>query len=239
MNDLIDNINNIKNNISRAALKSGKRPEDIQVVSVTKKVDSEAIINLLNLGMNNIGENRVQELLKKYDEVQNHIDKSKNTDGCTPTWHLIGHLQTNKVKYIVDKVDLIHSVDSIKLASVINEKCKEIDKVMNVLVQVNVSGEESKYGIDAHKLDDLLYEISKLPNIKVQGLMTMAPLLDDPETARPVFRELNKLFVDIRDKKYDNVSMLYLSMGMTNDYDIAIEEGANIVRIGTAIFRNN
>lgn len=236
MDRLAENINSIKQRIRNIAIKSERKPEDIHLVAVTKNVDTKTVMRLLELGINNIGENRVQELLKKYNELNESkiIDVSANS----PVWHFIGHLQTNKVKYIVDKVDLIHSVDSYKLAQVINENCEKINRPIDVLVQVNISNEESKHGVKAGELDKLINQISQLSYVKVKGLMTIAPYTDNPETVRPIFRKLNELFIDIKEKKYDNINMLYLSAGMTNDYDIAIEEGANIVRIGTGIFKD-
>lgn len=227
MNHLKDNIININSRIAKAAQKAGKSADDITLVAVTKTID-EAIINkAISLGIKNIGENKVQELLSKYDI----IDKKENVQ-----WHLIGHLQRNKVKYIIDKVDLIHSVDSMRLAAEINKRAEKANKLMNVLIQVNVSREESKFGVGVEQCTELIEQISQLPHIRIKGLMTIAPYTQDPEEVRPYFRMLRNLSIDIKQKKYDNVDMEYLSMGMTGDFEVAIEEGANIVRIGTAIF---
>lgn len=225
-NQLKRNIQEIQNRIARAAERSGRTFEDISLVAVTKTVEPDIINQAIQLGIHHIGENKVQEIMKKYDMI--------NSSGLK--WHLIGHLQTNKVKYIIDKVDMIHSVDSYKLAVEIDKRAKKINKIMDILIQVNISGEESKYGIQPDECHAVIQDICKLPNVKVRGLMTIAPYTDDAETVRPYFRDLKKLFIDIAEKNYDNVSMDYLSMGMTGDFEVAIEEGANIVRIGTAIF---
>lgn len=224
---LKDNIESIQNRIAHAAQKAGRAPEEILLVAVTKTVDADTINQAVELGIKHLGENRVQEIQSKYPLVKS---------GSEIKWHLIGHLQTNKVKYIIDKVHMIHSVDSYKLAVEINNRAKKIDRIMDILVQVNISGEESKYGIRKDECYELMNNISKLSNLKVKGLMTIAPLVQDPEEARPYFRDLKKLSIDIMEKSYDNISMDYLSMGMTGDFEVAIEEGANIVRIGTAIF---
>ena len=175
--------------------------------------------------MKNLGENRVQSLLEKYEHLQK-----------TPVWHLIGHLQTNKVKYIADKVSMIHSVDSIKLAEEIDRRFFEAGRTADILVQVNVSGEESKFGIRPEDAFSFMEHVSVLKNVRVRGLMTMAPKTDRPDECRKFFYSLHKLSVDIQDKKYDNINMGHLSMGMSGDFREAILEGATIVRIGSALF---
>lgn len=225
INELTSNINDVRQRIEKAAVKSGRKPEDITLVAVTKTVDAEIINQALHLGIKDIGENKVQEIQNKYGLVKQEVN-----------WHLIGHLQTNKVKYIIDKVQLIHSVDSFKLAEEINHRAKAIGKMMDILIQVNVSEEESKYGIKTTECEELIKAISALTNIKVRGLMTIAPYVSNPEGVRIYFRQLKNLSIDIGQKNYDNITMDYLSMGMTGDFEVAIEEGANIVRIGTAIF---
>ena len=219
------NIEEIRKKVGKAALKSGRNAEEIKIIAVTKTVEPERIIRAVAAGLTDLGENRVQELCEKYDIVGS---------GCS--WHLIGHLQTNKVKYIIDKVSLIHSVDSLELADEIQKRAKKAGKVMDILVQVNISGEESKFGINASDTIEFLRKISKFANLHVKGLMTIAPLTANPEDARPVFRDLKKLLIDIRQENIDNIYMDILSMGMSGDYEIAIEEGSNMVRIGTAIF---
>lgn len=225
-NDYIkDNIDFVLKNVESAAIKSGRKREDIRVVAVSKYVDVERIEKALNNNIYYLGENRVQELVKKYDIINN---KCK--------WDLIGHLQTNKVKYIIDKVNMIHSVDSIDLAKEIQKQCEKVNRSIEILIQVNVSGEESKFGISPQQLRGLLDEICQYKNLNVKGLMTIAPFTENPENARKVFEKLNKIFIDIKREYIDNINMEFLSMGMSNDYEVAIEEGASIVRIGTAIF---
>lgn len=220
-----DNLEHIKENISVSCEKSGRKSDEITIVAVTKTIDTATINEVVKLGIKDLGENRVQELLSKYD----YVDKSAR-------WHIIGHLQTNKVKYIADKVVMIHSVDSLKLACEIDRQCKKTDKVMDILIEIN-SGEENKDGIDPNDAYELIEEASKLENIRIRGLMTMAPLDADECTKHKVFSDLKKLALDIEAKKYDNVSMEYLSMGMSNDYMQAIEEGSTVIRPGRALFR--
>ena len=179
----------------------------------------------IKCGSRNIGENKVQEIMAKYENIEESVN-----------WHLIGHLQTNKVKYIIDKVALIHSVDSIGLAEEINKRAEKAGLVKDVLVQVNVAQEETKFGIEYDDTDSFVERLSGLPGIRVKGLMTIAPYYDDAELARPVFRRLKEKFDMLAAAGIPNVDMKYLSMGMTNDYKVAIEEGSNMVRIGTGIF---
>ncbi|MDK2798633.1 MAG: dependent protein [Clostridiales bacterium] len=227
MINLKDNIHHVNARITQAAKRANRDPEEIMLIAVTKTVDADIINDAIDLGIKNIGENKVQEICHKYDLINNKQDIK---------WHLIGHLQTNKVKYIIDKVDLIHSVDTLKLAIEINKRAQKIDKIMEILVQVNVAKEESKFGVSIEQCNNLIEQISKLSNVKIKGLMTIAPYTKNPEDVRPYFRQLKDLSIDIKRKNYDNVDMEYLSMGMTGDFEVAIEEGANIVRIGTAIF---
>lgn len=227
MLELEQNIKNIRERIAKAAERSGRKEEDITLIAVTKTVNADIIQQAVDLGVSNIGENRVQEIEKKYDAIEN----TKNIK-----WHLIGHLQSNKVKYIIDKVSLIHSVDNIKLAEEIEKRAKKVEKIADILIQVNVSGEASKFGICPDEVEHFIREISKMSHLRVRGLMTIAPYTQDQEEVRPFFRKLRQLSIDIKEKNYDNVSMDYLSMGMTGDFEVAIEEGANIVRIGTALF---
>lgn len=220
-----ENLDDIYSRIKIAAEKSGRRAEDIKLIAVTKTVDVDRIRNVYNYGIFDMGENRVQELLEKYDV----LDPS-----CK--WHLIGHLQTNKVKYIIDKVSMIHSVDSLELAKEINTRAVKLGKIIDILLQVNVSGEESKFGIRPDEVHEFVKTISMLSNISLKGMMTIAPYAQNIEDVRPVFKKLYKLYIDIKSEKIDNVTMDYLSMGMSNDFEVAIEEGANIIRIGTGIF---
>ena len=220
-----DNVKRVLDNIAESAVKSGRKPEDVTLVAVTKTVTAKEAQEVVDAGVLTLGENRVQSLLDKYEVL---ADK--------PTWHLIGHLQTNKVKYIADKVSLIHSVESLKLAEEIDRKFKAVNKTADILVQVNVSGEESKFGITPFDTFNLIEEISKLENVHIQGLMTMAPLIATPDECRKYFYDLKELSQKIADKKYENVSMRHLSMGMSGDYKEAILEGATIVRVGSALF---
>ncbi|HHV28663.1 MAG TPA: YggS family pyridoxal phosphate-dependent enzyme [Clostridium sp.] len=219
------NLYSVMERIEKAASKSGRSAKDIKLVAVTKTVEPDRILKILDEGIVDLGENRVKELTKKYDILNRECK-----------WHLIGHLQTNKVKYIVDKVSLIHSVDRIELAKEIQKKAEAIGKTIDVLVQVNVSGEESKFGICVQEAYGLVREINSMANVRVKGLMTMAPYAENPEGIRYVFSRLRDLSIDINKEKLDNSSMDILSMGMSNDFEVAIEEGANVVRIGTALF---
>lgn len=218
------NVEVIKRKIETAAKNSGRTAEDILFLGVTKTIDIQRIQELMDSGITTLGENKPQEIVKKYDQLKG------------VKWHLIGHLQSNKVKYIIDKVELIHSVDSLKLALEIDKQAKKHNKVMDILIEINIAGEESKHGIKPNELESLIKEISLLSNVKVKGIMTVAPFVENPQNNRLYFEQMNKLFIDIRSKNIDNIDMTFLSMGMTNDYEVAIEEGANIVRIGTGIF---
>lgn len=221
-----ENLPVIRKNIEEACARCGRNPDDVMILAVTKTIDVDTINHAVELGLTHLGENRVQELLSKYDSV----DKRAK-------WHLIGHLQKNKVKYIADKVEMIHSVESAELAEEIDKRCRQIGKVMDVLVEVNVSGEKSKSGINPAQAEEFVSEISKFKNIRVRGLMTMAPLGADEGTLHEIFSNLYNISVDISAKKLDNVIMDCLSMGMSNDYVTAIEENSTIVRIGRGLFR--
>lgn len=219
-----DNIENILSRVNSACERAGRSIDEITVVGVTKTFEADKITQAIDCGIKDVAENRVQELVRKYDDVKG------------VSWHLIGHLQTNKVKYIADKVSLIHSVDSLKLAAEIDRQAEKNNRVIDVLIEVNVSGEESKFGVAPDELDELLSKIGEFPHIKVQGLMTMAPLLAEKDEIRQIFKKMYKIFIDNRAKKYNNINMGILSMGMSNDFEIAIEEGATMVRIGRAMF---
>jgi len=219
------NINDVKERIKRAAEKSGRSADDILLVAVTKTVPVSTIELAVQKKVNEFGENRVQELIEKYDILKERCN-----------WHFIGRLQTNKVKYIVDKVSMIHSVDRLNLAQEIQKRAEAVGRVMDILVQVNISGEDTKAGISPEELVPFLKSIADFPNIRVKGLMTIAPFASDPEDIRWVFRKLKNISIDIARENIDNIDMQYLSMGMSNDFEVAIEEGANIVRIGSSIF---
>lgn len=226
MNSSIEqNIIDVKKRINEAALKSGRNPDEILLLAVSKTIDVPKIKEAVNFGLNSLGENRVQEIMEKYEPMGEGIN-----------WHLIGHLQTNKVKYIIDKVCLIHSVESLKLAEEINKRAEKAGVVMDILVEVNMADEESKFGIKPKDCENFIRQLSLLKNINVKGLMTVAPFTENPEENRIYFKEMKKLLIDINNKKIDNINMTELSMGMTGDFCVAIEEGATIVRVGTGIF---
>ena len=223
--DIAANLERINVEIQTALLKAKNPKEKVMLVPVTKNRSISEINKVIAAGYQVLGENRVQELQEKFPQVPTNIE-----------WHLIGHLQRNKVKYITDKVRLIHSLDSYQLALEINKRMQPQNRSMNCLVQVNVAQEKSKHGLEMQEVIPFLQEISLLPFLKIKGLMTIAPQVDNPEEVRPIFRELANLFVSLKRKDLPNVDMDFLSMGMTNDFVVAVEEGANMVRIGSAIF---
>lgn len=225
---LLERLNLVNYNIEVAAKKSGRDFTDITLVCATKTVDADIINKAIDFGVKNIGENRVQEFLKKYDD----IDK-KN---CSI--HFIGHLQTNKVKDIVGKVEMIQSVDSLDLAKVISKISQKREVLTDILIEVNIGNDKNKFGVLAPDLEGLIYDISKLKNIKVKGLMTIPPISKEPDDAKFYFDNMRNLFIDIADKKIDNISIDFLSMGMSQDYVSAIECGANMIRLGSCIFGN-
>ncbi|HYE08756.1 MAG TPA: YggS family pyridoxal phosphate-dependent enzyme [Patescibacteria group bacterium] len=225
MQEIRDNIRSISQDIRDICIRTGKDPESVTIIAVTKTIDTDRIKYAIDCGIQNIGENKVQEVMSKFDNIERNVN-----------WHLIGHLQTNKVKYIIDKVALIHSVDSISLAEEISRRAEKAGLVMDVLIQVNVAEEDTKFGIEYGEIDGFIKQLSKLEGIKVKGLMTIAPNYEDTELVRPVFRQLKEKFDMLAKADIPNVEMKYLSMGMTNDFKMAIEEGSNMVRIGTGIF---
>lgn len=220
-----ENLAEVEEKICNACKRAGRKREEVTLIAVSKTKPTELMETCIEQGVTVFGENKVQELCEKYEILPNDLH-----------WHMIGHLQRNKVKYITDKVELIHSVDSLRLAEAISEDAVKKGIHVNILLEVNVAQEESKFGISTEETEHLLRQIAVLPNISVQGLMTIAPYTEDPEENRPVFRILKQLSVDIKEKNIDNVYMNVLSMGMTGDYEVAIEEGATMVRVGTGIF---
>ena len=218
------NYQNVLNKISSAIEKSNRKAEDITLLAAIKTVDSDTVNYAINKGISYIGENKVQEFLSKNDSI---IDAHR---------HFIGHLQTNKVKDIIGKVELIHSVDSLKLAKEISKQSVKNNCVTDILLEVNIGEEESKWGFLPENIFSEINEMSKLPNIFIKGLMAIPPICNNPEENRKYFRKMYKLFIDIQQKKIDNSSMDILSMGMSNDFDVAIEEGATLIRLGTALF---
>lgn len=213
------------NQIIKKAKEHRISSEDVTLIAVTKTQPISSLESIYNLGIRDFGENKVQEFLEKYEKLPKDIN-----------WHFIGHLQRNKVKYIVGKVALIHSVDSLRLAEEINKEAEKKSIVMPILIEVNVAKEDSKFGVDIEDATTLVEEISRLSNVVVKGLMTIAPYVTNAEENRQIFSQLKELLVDIQRKNIDNVDMNALSMGMTGDYSVAIEEGATYIRVGTGIF---
>ena len=222
---LKENLERVHQEIEAACKRVSRDSSEVTLIAVSKTKPLSDLEEVLDLGELEFGENKVQELVDKYEHIKSPVH-----------WHMIGHLQTNKVKYIVDKVTLIHSVDSYKLAAQISKEALKKQVDVDILIEVNVAGEESKFGLKTEETLDLVREIAKLPNVHIKGLMTIAPFVDDPEDNRMVFRSLKQLSVHIQSCQIDNVSMEVLSMGMTGDYTVAIEEGATMVRVGTGIF---
>ena len=222
---LKDNYEAVKNNIEQACMRSNRDLSEVTLIAVSKTKPVPMLQEIYDAGARDFGENKVQELCQKYEELPQDI-----------RWHMIGHLQRNKVKQVVGKAALIHSVDSYRLAQEISLQAQKQNITVPILIEVNIAKEESKFGIAKEDTIQLVEEIAELPNLTIQGLMTIAPFVDDPEDTRLYFREIKQLSVDIKNKNIDNVTMDVLSMGMTNDYEVAIEEGATIVRVGTGIF---
>ena len=220
-----ENLDIVEQNIANACARAGRKREEVTLISVSKTKPVPMLKEAYDWGSRDFGENKVQEITEKYPVLPKDIN-----------WHLIGHLQRNKVKYIVDKVKLIHSVDSLRLAEQIESECVKKDVHMDVLIEVNVAEEESKFGVKTDEVIGMVEDIAKLQHVHIKGLMTIAPYTDNPETNRQYFRQLKQLSVDIKSKNIDNVTMDCLSMGMTGDYEVAIEEGATLVRVGTGIF---
>ena len=222
---LKENLKEVQENILKACEKSGRNPEDVTLIAVSKTKPVPMLQEIYDENIRDFGENKVQELVEKYDELPQDIKL-----------HMIGHLQRNKVKYVVGRAALIHSVDSVRLAEAIDQEAEKKGIVMPVLVEVNVASEESKFGVRVEECADFIENIAKMEHISVEGLMTIAPFVENAEDNRKYFAKLRELSVDISAKNIDNVNMRDLSMGMTGDYEVAIEEGATMVRVGTGIF---
>lgn len=244
-----ENIRKIKDRIAQVSQKAGRNPNEIRLVCVTKEADVGQIKEAIQAGITEIGENRVQDALKKYNYFTRHL--TPNTKHLTPIkWHMVGHLQTNKVKSAIKIFDLIHSVDSFRLAEETNRQATKLNKTIDILVQVNTSGEKTKFGILQDKVLELVEQIINLSNLRLQGLMTVAPLVKEPEETRPYFQklrllknEINKYLLSTRPVRKSLTSngaryslLATLSMGMSGDFEVAIEEGANMIRLGRAIF---
>lgn len=224
--EIIENIERIRGKIAESAAKAGVAPESVSLEAVTKTKPASAVNAALRAGINIIGENKVQELAAKLPDIETG----------TAEIHLIGHLQTNKVKTVIDKADMIESLDSIHLAAEIDKHAKKIGKVMKALIEINIGGEIAKSGIKPEELEDFCAGLTQFRNIEIRGLMTVAPICNKDSEIRGYFSKMHDLFIDIKDKKSDNINIGILSMGMSSDFSMAIEEGANLVRIGTAIF---
>lgn len=220
-----ENLELVRQNIKNACEKAGRRPDEVTLIAVSKTKPVSMLKEAYSAGSREFGENKVQEIMDKYPQLPSDIH-----------WHMIGHLQRNKVKYIIDKATLIHSVDSLRLAEEISSQAEKKQVTANILVEVNIAQEESKFGISREEAIQLVKNIAKLPHISVKGLMTIAPFVTNPEDNRKYFRQIRELSVDIAKENIDNVTMSILSMGMTGDYMVAIEEGATMVRVGTGIF---
>lgn len=222
---IAQNLHQVQENIKKACEKANRDPAEVTLIAVSKTKPVSMLQEAYDEGVRTFGENKVQEIMDKYGQLPQDIE-----------WHMIGHLQRNKVKYIADKVTMIHSLDSLRLAETIESEASKHNRVIPVLIEVNVAMEESKFGISVDEVLPFVQELSKFPHLRVNGLMTIAPYVENPEENRQIFRKLKKLSVDIEEKNINNINMSVLSMGMTGDYQVAIEEGATMVRVGTGIF---
>ena len=225
MGSIADNLASVKERIADAALRSGRSPESVKLVGVSKTVDLERIEEAVSAGLQILGENYVQEAREKIEQLGDRV-----------SWHFVGRLQTNKAKYAVKLFDLIQTVDSLKLAAELNRRAQPLQRVIPIIIQVNLAGEASKGGVHPPECISLIRQIAELSNLRVQGLMTMPPFFNDPERARPFFRQLRELSERVAEAQVVGTEMKEISMGMSGDYEAAIEEGATLVRVGTAIF---
>lgn len=222
---LKENLYDVQKRIAAACQRAGRDSREVTLIAVSKTNPVTMIEEIMAEGVVDFGENKPQELKDKYEILPKNLK-----------WHMIGHLQRNKVKYVIDKACMIHSVDSLRLAETIQQEAGKLDLIMPVLIEVNIAREESKFGVSPEETEELVRQVAQLPNLRVEGLMTIAPFVEIAERNRVYFSNLRKLYVDIKSKNIDNVNMCNLSMGMTGDYEIAIEEGATLVRVGTGIF---
>ena len=222
---IAENLKQVRENINKACIKAGRDPRDVTLIAVSKTKPVSMLLEAYQEGVRTFGENKVQEIMDKYGQLPGDVQ-----------WHMIGHLQRNKVKYIVDKAAMIHSVDSLRLAEQIETEAEKKDLHVDILLEVNVAREESKYGFFLEEVEDALKKISQYSHLTVKGLMTIAPYVENPEENRDIFKKLYQLFIDIKSKNIDNGTMSVLSMGMTGDYQVAIEEGSTMIRVGTGIF---
>jgi hypothetical protein len=231
------NLRLIRENVEAACAKADRPPEDVSLVAVTKAVDVETIKGLLDAGVADLGENRAQQLALRAAEIGAFLQRRRSPMPTPLRWHMVGHLQRNKVKVVLGCAEVIHSVDSLRLAEDINHRAEQMGRVAEVFLQVNCSQEEQKYGVAVAAATHLGELICTMPHVRLLGLMTMAPLVSDPEQARPAFVRLRELFEEMRNDKIGGESFRHLSMGMSQDYAVAVEEGATVLRIGTALFQ--
>ena len=232
-----ENLQRLRDSIAAAAERAHRHPDEIRLVVVTKAAELEDIKTLIDLGMTDLGENRVQQLTARAARIGEWLArKRKPTDGRV-CWHMIGHLQRNKVRHVLEVAEMIHSVDSLRLAEELDARAEQLDRVVDILMQVNCSQEPQKSGVAVGAATHLAEQISTLRHLRLLGLMTMAPLVSEPEAARPAFVRLRELFEEMRAEKIGGKNFRHLSMGMSQDYQVAIEEGATILRIGTAVFQ--
>ena len=222
---ITENLSIVENKILAACKRAGRERDEVKLIAVSKTQPVEAIKEAIGYGINSFGENRVQELREKMEIIKESLD-----------WHLIGHLQTNKVKYVVGKVSMIHSLENMRLAEALDKEAGKQGITVDVLVEVNIAKEDTKFGVNPEEVENFIREVSKFSNINIKGLMTVAPYTDISEENRKYFKQLKKIMVDLNSKNIHNVNMHVLSMGMTGDYEVAIEEGATLVRVGTGIF---
>lgn len=220
-----ENLEEVREKIRQACQRSGRREEDVTLISVSKTKPVEVLREAYEAGSRDFGENRVQEIMEKYGQMPEDV-----------RWHMIGHLQKNKVRQVIDKAVLIHSVDTVELAEQIEKDAAKRDLTVDILLEVNVAEEESKFGFRTEEVEAAVMKIKEFPHVHIKGLMTIAPFVSNSEDNREVFKKLYQLYVDIRSKNIDNVNMSVLSMGMTGDYEVAVEEGATMIRVGTGIF---
>jgi len=237
---LADNLKRLQDRIHGACDRKGRRFEDVRLVAVTKMVEIDIIRSAIEMGLNDLGENRVQELIKRASMVREHLARRRRMEGpgtpADPRWHMIGHLQRNKVRALLPWTDCVHSLDSLRLAEEISAEAVKIGKVVPLLIEINVSGEKSKSGMAVGAISHCIELIRALPGIRITGLMTMAPLVDNPEETRPLFARLFELLDDLRSERLVPPDCRELSMGMSNDFEVAIEEGATMIRVGRALF---
>ena len=237
---LSENLKRVRERIARACERDGRRPEDVRLVAVTKMVEIDVIRTALEMGLDDLGENRVQELIKRAGMLHEHLTRRRKLEldevPSEPRWHMIGHLQRNKVRPLLPWAHPIHSLDSLRLAEEISAEATRINRTVPVLIEVNVAGEKTKYGVAVGAVSHLAEHIITLPGLKVVGLMTMAPLVEDPEAARPHFVRLREIFEDMKSERIVGPEFRELSIGMSSDFTVAVEEGATMVRIGRALF---